>query len=182
MIPALVLKVVLFAAALLFVVLVARRARRRPNRSKSHPDRVRMPRIVGIVGWATFAAGALMSYAAFTSRADDVLGMQIGGVALVAGGLLFALMYHNWYVSSGPDELSYRTVLGAERTIRYADIADYRFRDHRGRRMLQVRSVTGERFAVDIAVHPVPDLLAHIAFHQAHGRWPVRGELRAAGR
>lgn len=182
MIAAVVLKVVLFAAALLFVALIARRARSRPNRMKGQPDRIRMPRIVGIVGWAAFTVGMLMSFAAFTSRADDVRGMQIGGVALVLGGLLFALMYHNWYVSAGPDEVAFRTVFGAEKVIRYSDIDSYRFRDHRGQRMLHLKSSTGERFSVNIAIYPVPDLLAHIAFHQAHGRWPVRGELRTAGR
>ncbi|MBO0981193.1 hypothetical protein [Microbacterium sp. SD291] len=182
MIPGAALKFVLFAAALILVVVLVRRAFMRPNRATGgpgRPDRLRMPKLVVIIAWALLGVGLLMSLLAFGSGSmRDPVPFRIASVILVALGLLVLLVYGNWYLAPGKDEIVFRTFFGAVRVIRYDDIAGYRMIGRGGRRMLFVKASSGTRLTVDLTRHDVPELLAHVEFHQANGRWPAAGELR----
>ncbi|MFY9712214.1 MAG: hypothetical protein WAK00_01965 [Microbacterium sp.] len=183
MITGVVLKIVLFAVALILVVLLVRRAFTRPNRAKAQPDRIRMPKIVLIIAWMLLGLGLLMSLLAFGSgNMRDPVPFRIASVVLVAAGLLVLLMYNNWYLSPRVDEIAFRTVLGSAKVIRYSDIATYRLVERGGQRMLFVTSTSGIKLIVNLATYDVGPLLAHIEFHRLNGRWPVGGELRAMGR
>ncbi|MEV4776776.1 hypothetical protein [Microbacterium sp. LWO13-1.2] len=183
MITAVVLKFLLFAAALILVVVLVRRAFKKPNRAKSQPDRIRMPKFVLITAWVLLGLGLFMSLLAFGSgNMRDPVPFRIASVVMVAGGLLFLLMYNNWYIAPGRDEIAFATIFGVAKVIRYSDIADYRMVDRGGQRMLFVKSSTGTKFSVNLAAYDVSPLLAHIEFHRLNGRWPVGGELRTPQR
>lgn len=172
------LKFVLFGAALLFVGIVVRRAFMRPNRAKGRPERIRMPKLVLIIAWVLLGLGLFMSLLAFGSGdMRDPVPFRIASVAMVAGGLLFLLMYNNWYLAPGRDEIAFGTIFGVSKVIRYSDIATYRTVDRGGQRMLFVKSSAGTKLSVNLAAYDVSPLLAHIEFHRLNGRWPVRGEL-----
>ncbi|WP_102193751.1 hypothetical protein [Microbacterium aurantiacum] len=180
MITGVVLKFVLFAAALILVVLLVRRAFKKPNRAKAQPDRIRMPKLVLIIAWSLLGLGLLMSLLAFGSgNMRDPVPFRIASVVMVAGGLLVLLVYNNWYLAPGRDEIAFGTVFGGAKVIRYSDIATYRTVDRGGRRMLFLSSSSGTKLSVNLAAHDVSPLLAYIEFHRRNGRWPAGGELRA---
>lgn len=179
MITGVVLKFVLFAAALILVVIVVRRAFMRPNRAKGQPERMRMPKLVLIIAWGLLGLGLFMSLLAFGSgNMRDPVPFRIASVVMVVGGLLFLLMYNNWYLAPGRDEIAFGTVFGAAKVIRYSDIATYRTVDRGGQRMLFLKSSNGTKLSINLNAYDVAPLLAHIEFHRLNGRWPVGGELR----
>ncbi len=110
-----ILKVLIMAFAAMFIAAVAWWARKHPNRSKEYPERVRMPKVVPGVGWLFLAVGLLMGLVAFTSdHARDPLAFRIASVAIVVGGVVFVLMYRNFYVAPRDFEVAFRSVLGKE--------------------------------------------------------------------
>jgi hypothetical protein len=162
----------------LFVAAATWWAARHPNRSKKHPERVRLPKFVPLLGWLVVGAGLLIGLVAVTSdTAPDLLGMRIASAAMIVGGVMFLLLYRNWYVAAGPDAVHFRTSTGREHTIVYAEIRDYRYSEaQNGRPMLIVRSTSGPKLSVIPSQYDVSPLLAAIAFHEANGRWPAPGE------
>ncbi|UNK70646.1 hypothetical protein [Microbacterium sp. H1-D42] len=175
---AVILKYTLIVIAVVLVGLLAKWARSRPNRAKRLPERVRMPKIVPIIGWILIIVGTLMVLAAFTRPAgEEEIGMQIASVAIVACGVFFLVMYRNWYIAPGADEIVFRTVWGAEKAIRYADIVTYEVRPVSAQPTLLISASDGTRFRVNLATYDVAPLIAHLEYHQKNGRWPVRGEL-----
>lgn len=152
--------------------------RRHPNRSKQHPGRQRMPKLVAVVGWMLLVVGVLMSLVAFTSSdADDPTAFRIASVAILFGGVLFLMMYRNWYVAPERDAVHYRTLLGREDRIVYSDIVDYRMTEANGQPNLRIRASSGARLALNPAMYDMSPLLAAIRFKEARGRWPLPGEL-----
>lgn len=138
-----------------------------------------MPIFVSIVGWVLLAVGALLALVAFTSRyTADLLPMRIASLAIAAGGILFLVMYANWYVDARADELHFRTVFGSERVIRYVDIVDYRMLEVSGQPRFQVRASTGVKLSFNPRIYPVEPLFAAIRFRERAGRWPLVGEGR----
>lgn len=147
-------------------------ARKRPNRAKDNPDRVRMPKVMGFFGWLLIAAGALMSMAAlFASNTSP--GPVIAGLVMVLVGAGVLAMYRNFYISAGEFELVFRSVLGKEKVIPYREVTEYSVQPLRGQRMLSVKSERGVKLTINIDAYDLSPLLRAIDFHRATGRWPV---------
>ncbi|MEZ2371741.1 hypothetical protein [Arthrobacter sp. RCC_34] len=178
MTPAILLKTLILLAAAVFVAAIVWRARRHPNRAKDFPERVRMPKLVAVVGWLFAAVGLLMGLVAFTSDdAENPLGFQISSLAIFIGCVLFLVLYRNWYVAAGTDEVAFRTFLGTEHVVPYGDVASYRVVERKGQPILTVTSIDGARLSLNIRTFDVAPLLLAIRFREANGRWPGRGEL-----
>ena len=179
MVFAIALKYALIALVMVMVVGGIWWAAKHPNRSKQHPGRVRMPIFIPIVGWLLLVVGFLMILVAFSATDDvDLLPMRIAAVAIFAGGLLFLLIYRNWYLEPDTDEVRFRTITGRERVIAYADIVDYRTYEASGQPRLEVRSASGAKLSINPQIYDVDPLWAAIAFRKRTGRWPLRGEAR----
>jgi len=74
--------------------------------------------------------------------------------------------------------VTFRTLAGVTRSFRYSDIADYSVRRSDRGPMLTVRTTRGVRLSLNIRMYDASPLLAQLQFHQATGRWAIRGELR----
>lgn len=173
------LKYALIALSILLVAGGLWWAMKRPNRSKQHPSRVRMPIFVPLVGWVLLAVGFLLALVSFTSRyTADLLPMRIAAVAITVGGLIFLVMYRNWYVDARRDEVAFRTIFGRERVISFGDIVDYRMWEANGQPRLMVRSSSGVKLALNPRIYPMEPLFAAIRFYERTDRWPLRGEPR----
>ncbi|WP_424937256.1 MULTISPECIES: hypothetical protein [Bacteria] len=178
MTTAVVLRTALIVLAVILAIGVAWWARKRPNRSAAHPDRVRMPRIVIVVGVLLVTVGLLLGLSAFTAPGGgaDLTPMKIAAVVVFIGGALSLLAYRNWYVAPRADEVAFRSVLGRERVIAYADIAEHRMSMSNGQPMLRIRSSSGAKLGVNIRMYDMTPLLMAIDFKKRTGRWPLRGE------
>ena len=151
MVTALVLKIVLFGAALVFVVVIVRSRFVRPQRGKPGSDRIRLHRFWGFGAGALLALGLLAGLLGFGSgngEIRDPLPFRIASVLLVAVGLVVLIAYRNWFLAPGAEAIAFRTVFGAERVIRYRDIVSRRVVG-RGGRMLVLTSADGTRLRVD---------------------------------
>lgn len=146
-----------------------------PNRSKTHPERVRIPKIVAIVGWLFVCGGFLLGLGAFTSP-DGPLGPGIASVAVIACGLAFIAVYRNFYVAPRANEVAFRSVLGKEHIRPYSDIAHYEVGRLKGQRFLTVRFTDGVKLSLNIDAYDMAPMLRALDFHQATGRWRVRDE------
>lgn len=101
--------------------------RGKPNTVRGFPDRQRLPRMVAIIGAVFTVIGTMMVLAAFTTGGlTDLLPLRIAAVVVLATGILFLVGYRNRYVAPGTDAVRFRTLLGREKVIRYADITSYR--------------------------------------------------------
>lgn len=137
-----------------------------------------MPVIFPVVGWLLVVIGVLLVLVSFSAQVEpEIVPMRIASVAILGGGILFLLMYRNWYVEPDVDEVRFRTAFGREHVIAYRDIVDYRSRARNGRPRLEVRSASGVKLAIT-QLYTVDPLLAAIAFRERTGRWPLRGEAR----
>ena len=164
MIPAFVLKIVLVALALVFVVVLVRSLFGHSTRAKARDERIRLPRLVAIAAVALLALAFLSSLLGFGSgEMRDPVPFRIASVVLLVAGLLVLVAYRNWYILPGVDTIAFRTVFGAERSIRYRDIASHRTIERRGRRMLVVRSSDGTTLRVDTAAPGLAPLIAAAA-------------------
>lgn len=164
MIPAFVLKIVLFALALLLLLILVRSLFVRPNRARAADPRIRLPRFVAYAAAALLVLGLLAGMLGFGSGdMRDPVPFRIASVTLVVAGLLVLLAYRNRYILPGAHAIAFRTVFGAERSIRYDDIMSHRTIDRRGRRVLVVRSSAGTTLRVDTAAPGMQPLLAAVA-------------------
>lgn len=153
-------------------------ARKHPNRDRRDPRRLRLMKILPIGGWTLLLLSIPMILLSDASRDDDRTAMAIASFAILGGGVLFLVMYRNWYIVFGDEEVTFRTLAGATRSFRYADIADYSVRRSRQGPMLTVRTARGVRLSLNIRMYDASPLLAQLQFHRATGRWAIRGELR----
>jgi hypothetical protein len=167
-----ILKVLIMACVAMFIAAIGWWARKHPNRSTQYPEQVRLPKVVPIVGWLFLSFGFLMSLVSF-SYAPSPLGARITAVAVFLGGLVFVLMYRNWYVAPRAHEVAFRTVLGKEHVVPYADIAHYRVQVMKGQPILSVTSVHGAKLSLNIRTFDVTPLMTAIDFHQVTGQWPA---------
>lgn len=113
--PAPTLKILLSVLTTAAVAGVVWWARKHPNRSKEYPQQQRMPKFVPAVGWLFLAVGSLMGLLSFAT-ADVALGAKISSVAILLGGVLFVLMYRNFYVVPRTYKVVFRSVLGRATT------------------------------------------------------------------
>ncbi|WP_295014057.1 hypothetical protein [uncultured Microbacterium sp.] len=173
-----VMKVLLVLAVLILVAAAVSRLRRRPNRSRQRPERQRMPLLVPIAGWTLLAAGLLLGLSSFTADDHDgvLLPMRIASVAIAVGGIAFLVMYRNFYVAPRADEVAFRTVLGREAVIAYADITDYVIKPSGMQLVLTVRASSGPLLRLNLRLYDMTPLLMAIEFRRQKGRWPLRGE------
>jgi hypothetical protein len=161
MIPAVVLKIVLLAVALVVAVVLVRSLFVRPSQAKARDARIRLPRWVAYAAAALLALGLLAGMLGFGSGdMRDPVPFRIASVVLVAAGLVVVLAYRNWYVAPGAEAVAFRTMLGAERVIRYRDIVSHRTSGRGRRRMLVVKAADGTRLRVNTSAHDVAPLLA----------------------
>lgn len=152
--------------------------KKHPNRSKGNKRRVRMPKIIPILGWPVLVVGLIGLLASFAAPAEDAVAMPVAfTVVTLAGGYLL-FIYRNWYVDAGDDEMEFRTTLGKEHKLAYHEIASYTFRDQGFHKFLNVRGPKGEKLDFSISQYNLPPLMAAIEFHSKHGRWPLPGEPR----
>jgi hypothetical protein len=172
---------ILTAIAGYIAVLVADRSRARPNRDRRDVARVRMPKLIAIVGWLFVGAGVPLLLVAWAvgPRHESEVGMSLTALGVLLGGLFFLAIYRNWYVAFGEEEVRYRTVLGVSRSFRYSDIVECTVKETDQGPVLRVRAVHGQRLTLNVKMYDASPLLAQVQFRQATGRWPVRGELRA---
>ncbi|MBT2585023.1 hypothetical protein J7I86_04045 [Arthrobacter sp. ISL-95] len=139
-----------------------------------------MPKVVPIVGWVFLSFGFLMSLVSF-SYAPTPLGARITAVALVLGGLVFVLMYRNFYVAPRDFEVAFRSVFGKEHLLSYSDIAHYSFQTMKGQPYLTVKSAEGVKLSLNIRAYGMTPLLRAIDFHQVTGHWPARTDVLSGG-
>lgn len=164
MFPAFVLKIVLFALALILVVVLVRSLVGGSTRTKAGDARIHLPRFVVVAAAVLLVlalASALLGFGSGEMR--DPVPFRVASVVLLVAGLLALLAYRNWYLAPASDEIVFRTVLGAERSIRYRDIVAHRVSERRGRRMLLVRSSTGTTLRVNTSTPGMAPLVAAIA-------------------
>lgn len=168
-----VVVVISFLAALL-----AGWFKKHPNRTKGNKRRIRMPKIIPILGWPVFIVGILGLLASFAAPDEDAIAMPIAfAVVTLAGGYLL-FIYRNWYVDAGDDEMEFRTTIGKEHRIAYHEIKSYTFREQGFHTYLNVRGPKGEKLDLSISQYSLPPLMTAIDFHGRNGRWPLPGEPR----
>jgi NADH:ubiquinone oxidoreductase subunit 5 (subunit L)/multisubunit Na+/H+ antiporter MnhA subunit len=164
MITAFVLKIVLVAIALIVVVVLVRSFFGGPARAKARDERIRLPRFVAVIAVILVVFALLAALLGFGSgNMRDPMPFRIASVVLLVAGLLVLLAYRNRYVLPGTEAIAFRTVLGAERSIRYRDIVSHRTTERRGRRMLVVRSSAGDTLRVDPSAPGMAPLVAAVA-------------------
>ena len=83
-----ILQIAITTGVTVFIALISWWARKHPNRSKDHPERIRPPKVVPGVGWLFIAIGLLMGLAALSIE-DPEIGMVISSVAIFLSGLMF---------------------------------------------------------------------------------------------
>ncbi|GAA4489192.1 hypothetical protein GCM10023171_29760 [Microbacterium panaciterrae] len=171
-------KILLVLSVLILVAAAVARLRGRPNRSTQHPERQRMPRLVPIVGALLLAAGVLLGLSAFTAedRLDMLWPMRIAAVLMAIAGVVFLVMYRNFYVAPRADEIAFRTVFGRERVIAYSDLVDYDVHGSGLQLILTLRAASGPRLRLNVRLYDMSPFLRAVEFRRHHGRWPVRGE------
>lgn len=163
MIPAFVLKIVLFALALVFVVVLVRSFFGRSTRAKAPDPRIRLPRFVAIIAGVLLALAVVSSLLGFGSGSmRDPVPFRIASVALLVVGLLVLLVYRNRYVLPGAEAIAFRTIFGAERRIRYRDIVSHRMRGEGARRVLVIRSSDGTMLRVRASAPGAAPLVAAV--------------------
>lgn len=93
MVPAFVLKIVLFAVALLLLILIVRSLFVRRGAVAAAPRRVRLPPLPVIIAVALLALGLVLGMLGFGSGdTRDPVPFRIGSVVAVAAGLIVLLV------------------------------------------------------------------------------------------
>ncbi len=167
-----ILQIAITTGVTVFIALISWWARKHPNRSKDHPERIRPPKVVPGVGWLFIAVGLLMGLAALSIE-DPELGMVISSVAIFVGGLMFLWIYRKVYVAPRQYELAFRKIFGPEQVIPYSDIVDYRMQRLKGQPFLWVRFANGVKYSLNVNAFNVAPMMQAIDFHRATGRWPM---------
>ena len=103
--------------------------------------------------------------------------MRIASVAIGIAGVVFLMMYRNFYVEPRSHEIAFRTIWGREAVIAYADITDYYVRASGGQLQLTVRAASGPKLRLNPRIYDLSPLLRANEFRQHNGRWPLRGEV-----
>lgn len=167
-----ILQIAITTGVTVFIALISWWARKHPNRSKDHPERIRPPKVVPGVGWLFIAVGLLMGLAALSIE-DPEIGMGISSVAIFLGGLMFLWIYRKVYVAPRQYELAFRKIFGPEQVIPYSDIVDYRMQRLKGQPFLWVRFANGVKYSLNVNAFNVAPMMQAIDFHRATGRWPM---------
>ncbi|MCC9192123.1 hypothetical protein LOC59_00440 [Arthrobacter sp. zg-Y916] len=167
-----ILQIAITTGVTVFIALISWWARKHPNRSKDHPERIRPPKVVPTVGWLFIAAGLLMGLATLSIE-DPEIGMVISSVAIFLGGLMFLWIYRKVYVAPRQYELAFRKIFGPEQVLPYSDIVDYRMQRMRGQPFLWVRFANGVKYSLNVNAFNVAPMMQAIDFHRATGRWPM---------
>lgn len=146
--------------------------RTNPNRSRSDPQRVRMPRFMAGFGVVMMLLAVVFALVLPRADATDRLPMAVFTVLFVVGGGLFLLLYVNWYLIVRGDHLVFRGLLTGERTIWYRDIVRYSLHGTRAAPLVTIRAADGTKFTTNYRTFDVTPLLRAIEFHRATGHWP----------
>lgn len=132
----------------IFVTLVGWWVVKHPNRSKKHPGRTRLPKIIPIVGWMLIVVGAFFGLITLAIP-DPEIGMYVSAIAMFVGGILFTLMYRNFYVAPETDAVHFRTILGKEQVIEYRDIINVQAYEMRGQPYVRVTGSNGAKLELN---------------------------------
>lgn len=151
--------VIVLIAIMMLVVLLSRFFRKaKPTAPTSR--RQRMPLLFALIAGGLLAIGFTLALASFTSRyTAELLPMRIASVVVFLTGASMMLAFRNWYLETGPDAVHYRTVLGRQKRIAYADIASFRTVEAGGRTRVIVESRAGDRLRVDAGRYNVAALI-----------------------
>lgn len=163
MVTALVLKIVLFAAAIVFVVIVVRRFLVRVKPGAPAVPRIRLHRFWGFGAVLLLVLGLLAGLLGFGSgngEIRDPFPFRVASVVLVIAGLLVFWAYRRWYIRPGADAVAFRSVFGPERVIRYRDIASQEVVGRGRRRMLVLTATDRTQLRVDLSAPGVAPLRA----------------------
>lgn len=134
-----------------------------------------MPKFQAFFGWLFLTVGLVMGLASFMHPRAP-LGAQIASVVIVLVGLFFLFMYRNFYIVPRTYDVAYRTIMGKEHLVTYADIVSYDVVRLRGQPFLTFKDCHGVRFSINSAAYDMTPLLRAIDFHKVTGRWPGREE------
>ena len=132
-----------------------------PNRSRTHPSRVRLPKLIPIVGWALIVAGLLAE--AFTfAVSNPELGMHITAIAMIVGGGVLVLMYRSFYVAAEAEVVHFRTLLGREKAIVYDQISEVSRYQMNGKSYVKVVANDGTTLNLDEQMYDLSPMLQHL--------------------
>lgn len=156
-------KAVIVVIVLLVIAIIISRAFRRPNSPKMAAKQQRMPMLVLLVGIGLLAIGFFLTLGAFTSPYNaQLLPMRIAGVTVFVAGLAVVFAHRSWYLETGTDAVRYRTILGREHRIAYADVTSCRRVGEGSRERLLIRSASGEKLTVNLARYDASRILAAV--------------------
>ena len=149
-------------------------AKRRPNLDKVTKGAVRQPKVIPIFGWILLVAGALLFLLSIPliMESSAGIGPLASGAGMMAFGGVFLLIYKNWYVLVGPDEIVNRSVFGKIKRIRYDSIRRYSFTTNGVVPMVNVWGLDGVGISVNSSAFNVDPLLDVLEHHLHHGVWP----------
>ncbi|GAA5144604.1 hypothetical protein GCM10025768_00570 [Microbacterium pseudoresistens] len=146
---------------------------RLPNRSRTHPDRLRLPVFVAIAGWILVATGGVMALAGFTAwEAQGLWPMRIASSVVFVVGLGFVIVYRNWYVAPRAREIAFRTGLGRELVHPYTDVTDFRTGPVKGQPMLMLQFSSGKTLRLNLRTYDMTPTLMAIDTWRRTRRWP----------
>lgn len=167
-------------AAVTIVIAISRIAQNRPNRSRNHPNKVRVPKIMAVLGWLALLAGFLFTTVSFTGPASTSmpLGAKITALGLVLLGAVFLLVYFRWYLIVEYDFIERRGMILPPRRINYADITALTFNSANGMQHMTVTGAVGRSLSLNISVFKVDKLLAWNKFFQQTDRSPSSQEIQ----
>ena len=154
------------------IALISWWARKHPNRSKDHPERIRASKVVAAVGWLAITVGLLLGVLALFTT-DPPIAMVISSAATLLGGWLFLLIYRNAYVAPRQYEVAFRKPLGSEYVLPYSDIVRYRMQKMRGQPFLTVKFSNGVTLSMNVNAFNMAPLLRAIDYHRVTGCWPI---------
>lgn len=132
-----------------------------PNRSRTHPSRVRLPKLIPIAGWTLTIAGALAE-ALTLAVPNPELGMHITAIAMIVGGGALVLMYSNFYVAAEREAVHFRTLLGSEKSIAYDQISEVSRYQMGGKSHLKVVANDGTTLDLDEQMYDLSPMLQHL--------------------
>ncbi|GAA3287573.1 hypothetical protein ACFFON_06265 [Arthrobacter citreus] len=169
------LQVAISTSMTVFLAVAGWWARKHPNRSKEYPERIRMPKMVPLIGWLLIGTGVLIGMVGWFTP-ERPLDARIASAAVFLAGWMFVGMYRNFYVAPRQYEVAFRSILGKEHVIPYCDIDTYHLGRVRRQPILTIRSIHGAKLSLNLNGFVMGPLLRAIDYHRATGRWPVPAE------
>lgn len=174
------LRTLLILAVLCFIYVISKVARKRTNRTAKHPDRIRAPKILAVLGWLILPAGILFTLLSFAANIVEPMsvGAKITAVGLVILGALFLLTYFRWYLIVEYESIERRGMVLAPRKIYYRDIVSLQVTQNNRQQVLHIKTASGPSMGVNMTMFNIDKLLAWATFSEQAGRPPTVQEIQ----